>query len=270
MALTLTARQAEILEQIARLTEANGCPPSSRELSDICGLGGPSGAHRMISTLERKGFVERAHGQSRGLVVTQPPVDCSVLDAGDVIRLLTIVELHAVFSDLALTMSVGLRDLSVRTTLIGDALRRNRRMNGLSEMFERQLDDLPDVGVHLTTLRELVLSPTTDRWRDFLVDQCVYNRIFVSLCDPIVDQDVMRRAVLWPDINIGRSTATVTETWLRRELENNPAAYPACRSRAEELADGVDSMLTSITRAYGDGEFSVKFVPDQDSLLAPI
>jgi len=268
VALTLTARQAEILEQIELFTEANGYPPSSRELSDACGLGGPSGAHRMISVLEAKGFVERAHGQSRGLVVVQPPLDCSELDDGDIIRLLTIVELHAVFSDLALSMSVGMRDMSIRTTLIGEALRRSRRMSGLGEMFARQLDDLPDVGRHLLRLRDVVMSPATDRWVDFLVDQSVFNRIFASLCEGVADQDVMRRAVLWPDISIGRAAATVTETWLQRLLETDPTLYPGCRSRAEQMTDGIDTMLTSITRSYGEGEFSVAFVPAPDPLLA--
>src|SRR2546428_239353 len=100
LGLSLTSRQAEILEAIEELTQRNGYPPSIRELSDRCGLGGPSGAHRMIGSLEGKGFVGRSPGTSRGLVVLNATFDCSTLDPGDIIRLLTVAELHRLFSNI--------------------------------------------------------------------------------------------------------------------------------------------------------------------------
>jgi hypothetical protein len=114
------------------------------------------------------------------------------------------------------------------------------------------------------------MSPSSERWRDFLVDHCVFNSVFASLTGAVADQDVMRRAVLWPDITIGRTAAGTAEEWLRELLAADPDAYPACHSRAEQMADGIDDMLTSITRAHGEGEFSVAFVPDPDLLPAPI
>ncbi len=270
MALSLTARQAEILEHIELFTAVNGYPPSSRELSDACGLGGPSGAHRMITTLERKGFLERTHGQSRGLVVTQPKVDRDTLAASDLVRLLTVAGLHALFSDLELTVAVGMKSTPTRETLILEALRRTRRIAALHDMLGEEIDEQPNVSDHLDPLSAVLMSPTTGRWQDFLVDQCLFNRLMTYFCDAVASQDPRRRAVLWPDISIGRAAAESGEIWLRAMLEQDPSLYSSCRERAYAVAKGAAEMTNSITDAYGEGELSVTLVALPESLLLPI
>lgn len=270
MALTLTARQAEILEFIQRFTEENGYPPSGRELSDVCGLGGPSGAHRMIGTLERKGFIERDHGRNRGVVVIYPSIDVAVLDRGDVIRLVTMSKLHEVFSNLGLSMAMEARRLDVRETLISEALKRTRRMLSLRTMFGAQLDALPDVSEHIAGLHEFVLPGRPRAWHEHLVDQCVFNKVFASLMSAVADGDAVRRAVLWPDICIGKTASSTAERWLNEVLAEDERVRHHCNDRAVSLTASIADMLASIDAAHGEGEFSPEFEPPSTPPLATI
>src|SRR2546423_15171942 len=73
----LTSRQRQVLEYVEQYVAQHHSPPTSRELSAAGGLGGPSGAQRILGTLERKGYLQREPGRSRALTLAQPPLDLS-------------------------------------------------------------------------------------------------------------------------------------------------------------------------------------------------
>ena len=65
----LTGRQRVVLEEVARLTAANGWPPTIRELGEALGISSTNGVRRHLEVLERKGFITREPGTARGLKV---------------------------------------------------------------------------------------------------------------------------------------------------------------------------------------------------------
>ena len=65
----LTARQKEVLDVIIRFREERGYPPTVRELAGAMGFSSPRGATKHLEVLERKGWIKRTSGVSRGIEV---------------------------------------------------------------------------------------------------------------------------------------------------------------------------------------------------------
>ncbi len=72
----LTSRQKEILTFIAEFQRNNGIPPTYREIARHFGFKGPKAAVDHVLALERKGFVRRHEGRSRGIELIKP-VECT-------------------------------------------------------------------------------------------------------------------------------------------------------------------------------------------------
>jgi len=71
---TLTARQQQVYTFIKEYIEANGSPPTLREISAHIGTAGTVTAIGHVTALEKKGYLHRrAAGSSRGIVLTQTP-----------------------------------------------------------------------------------------------------------------------------------------------------------------------------------------------------
>jgi SOS-response transcriptional repressor LexA len=66
----LTERQHRCLSLIATSIEANGYPPTFRELQAPMGIGSLNGVGDHLRALERKGYLTRAYGTSRGIQLT--------------------------------------------------------------------------------------------------------------------------------------------------------------------------------------------------------
>lgn len=73
----LTARQREVLATIIRYRDDWGYPPTVRELARILGISSPRGATKHLEVLERKGWIRRTPGISRGIEVMEPPFPSS-------------------------------------------------------------------------------------------------------------------------------------------------------------------------------------------------
>lgn len=69
-----TARQSQYLAYIHHYTRLHGLPPSENEIARRFGVAGPS-THRMVLSLEARGFLAREPGQPRSLRVLVPPDD---------------------------------------------------------------------------------------------------------------------------------------------------------------------------------------------------
>ena len=70
---TLTARQQQVFDFIKEYIEANGCPPTLREISAHIGTAGTVTAISHVEALEKKGYLRRREGSSRGIVLPQTP-----------------------------------------------------------------------------------------------------------------------------------------------------------------------------------------------------
>ncbi|HID96812.1 MAG TPA: repressor LexA [Thermodesulfobacteriaceae bacterium] len=65
----LTRREKDVFDFIRRFHERHGVPPSIREICSGLGLKSPGSMHKVIISLERKGFVEKNAGKGRTLKV---------------------------------------------------------------------------------------------------------------------------------------------------------------------------------------------------------
>lgn len=70
---TLTTRQQQVYTFIREYIEANGCSPTLREISAHIGTAGTVTAISHLGTLEKKGYLWRREGSSRGIVLTRTP-----------------------------------------------------------------------------------------------------------------------------------------------------------------------------------------------------
>jgi repressor LexA len=68
---TLTNRQQQVYTFIRDYIEANGTPPTLREISAHIGTAGTVTAMGHVAALEKKGYLRRREGSSRGIVLTQ-------------------------------------------------------------------------------------------------------------------------------------------------------------------------------------------------------
>lgn len=70
---TLTTRQQQVYTFIQLFIEANGSSPTLREISAHIGTAGTATAISHIEALEKKGYLRRREGSSRGIVLSQTP-----------------------------------------------------------------------------------------------------------------------------------------------------------------------------------------------------
>lgn len=68
---TLTPRQQQVHTFIANFIESNGSAPTLREISAHIGTAGTATAISHIEALEKKGYLRRREGSSRGIVLVQ-------------------------------------------------------------------------------------------------------------------------------------------------------------------------------------------------------
>ncbi len=67
----LTQRQKQVLDFISQYIQSHGAPPTLREISGHICTRGTVTALRHIETLEKKGYLHRREGSSRGIVLTE-------------------------------------------------------------------------------------------------------------------------------------------------------------------------------------------------------
>lgn len=68
----LTKRQREILNYLSVYSEQNGFAPSFEEIAENFDYNSLATVHEHLTNLERKGFIRRAHNESRAIEVVPP------------------------------------------------------------------------------------------------------------------------------------------------------------------------------------------------------
>lgn len=66
----LTSRQREVLEIVTRHIEAFGYPPTLREIAAKLGVSGTLGVMKHLGALEKKGYLRRQEGSTRGITLS--------------------------------------------------------------------------------------------------------------------------------------------------------------------------------------------------------
>ena len=76
---TLTPRQQQVYSFIKTYLEANGSPPTLREISAHIGTAGTVTAISHVNALEKKGYLRRREGSSRGIALTRTSAAAEVV-----------------------------------------------------------------------------------------------------------------------------------------------------------------------------------------------
>lgn len=71
MAESLSRRQHEMLLSVQTFIRRNGYPPTIRDLGLAMKIASPNGVVCHLNALERKGYITRVPGVSRGIVLTK-------------------------------------------------------------------------------------------------------------------------------------------------------------------------------------------------------
>ncbi|HEY6871128.1 MAG TPA: transcriptional repressor LexA [Geobacteraceae bacterium] len=66
----LTQRQQEVLDFITAHLESRGYPPTLREIGEHLGVSGTLGVMKHLDALEKKGFIRKTAGSSRGIAIS--------------------------------------------------------------------------------------------------------------------------------------------------------------------------------------------------------
>ena len=82
----LTARQQQVLVIVTSYIERNGTPPSLREIAGELGVNGTLGIMKHLKALEKKGFLSRREGSSRGIVLSPPASQATSLPIVGIVR----------------------------------------------------------------------------------------------------------------------------------------------------------------------------------------
>ncbi|MBI5589529.1 MAG: transcriptional repressor LexA [Deltaproteobacteria bacterium] len=70
----LTKRQKEVLDFVTRCIDTLGAPPTLREISAHIGTRGTATALHHLQAIEKKGYLRRREGSSRGIALTEKTV----------------------------------------------------------------------------------------------------------------------------------------------------------------------------------------------------
>lgn len=82
----LTQRQRKVLEFISTYLDTHGYPPTLREISGHLGISGTLGVMKHLNALERKGFIRKDPGSSRGIVIKNRTAGAVSLPVVGVVR----------------------------------------------------------------------------------------------------------------------------------------------------------------------------------------
>ncbi len=237
----LTARQLEVLQYIERFSREHEFPPSGREVAEACGLGSPSGAHRMICTLEHKGYLTRSPGRSRGLSLITNEFDGSSLSPRESELLATVcIEPHRRIRDAELAMAASISDRAIRTWLIEDAAARNERLISLdteerlrldAAIVRRKFSNFPDS----VQILQLPVAAVRHRWADFVVSSFVTNRVQTKLSRELDQFREFRNVCFWRDIEICTTAGDQAEIWLDEILASDDFDRQPLGVRVREL-----------------------------------
>ena len=71
--MTLTRRQKEILDFLQSYISDNGYAPSFEEIAEYFSFRSLATVHEHLTNLERKGYIQRGHNESRAIEMVPPP-----------------------------------------------------------------------------------------------------------------------------------------------------------------------------------------------------
>ncbi|MCV6983554.1 hypothetical protein H7I53_25470 [Mycolicibacterium pulveris] len=224
--MALTVKQQRVLDYVRSYSAARGYPPTVREISAQCALGGPTSAHRIIVRLRDEGYVELARGRSRALRVISRPVP--KVDGVHAAMLRGAAAIHARFRDHALMVAAQVDVPRVKGELIRDCAHRHElvgRMHAATAGIA--MSDLegaagPSCIEELRHVAEVVTS--THSWREFVTDFLVFNSVTEECARALTRRWPQTAACLTDIADNGRASVALGLCWIRQLPADSTAA----------------------------------------------
>lgn len=195
----------------------------------------------MICTLERKGYLTRSPGRSRGLSLVSNEFDGSSLSPIESELLATVLlEPHRRIRDAALAMAASISDRAVRSTLIEEAAARNERLVSLdteerlrldAAIVRRKFSELPDN----VQILQLPVAAVRHSWADFVVSSFIQNRVQTNVYRELDQLREFRNVGFWRDIDICTKFGSQVEIWLDAVLASDDFDRQPLGVRVREL-----------------------------------
>jgi hypothetical protein len=230
----LTPRQREVLTYLDHYIAEHRFPPTSRELSIACNLGSASGAHRMLQTLERKGYIRREPGLSRALTMLRPEVDYSNLKPEALFLVAVVIESQSVARDCVLAVAAATEDLDVKADLIRDAHDRHQLVIRAQRALTEVREQLPSATGALRTLLGALRADVP--WGIFVVDHLVFNLESGTIARQLADERSPLQTLFARTADISDRAVEDATRWLDNVVaEANPPELDALRERAETM-----------------------------------
>ena len=77
----LTSKQAKLLDYLTNTLKNNKVSPSFDEMRKYLGLSSKSGVHRLINSLEERGFIKRLHNKARAIkIIKEDSISAGLVD----------------------------------------------------------------------------------------------------------------------------------------------------------------------------------------------
>lgn len=243
-ALPLTPRQHEVLAHLHLYVAEHGYPPTARELSAACALGGSHGAHRMLETLERKGYLTRERGKRRSLTLVERRFNLEI--SRDGIRKLELFRKVAVFHrDCGLQVALRLPDGDDKDAVLASAIGQHALVRSISRALPPSPAIDPERGIDARTVEQLSAS---DFWPAFVVHSIVWSGLVARLAAR--ENGSRELAVRLAAVHLGRLAErddVVASRWVA-ELERRGNA-PELSRLAAELRDAYTIVLPELADA---------------------
>jgi LexA DNA binding domain len=211
----LTRRQRSVLTFLRRHIRTRGYSPSNAEVAEQCGLGAPSGAQRIISVLEERGYVCRRDGRNRAVELAYPSIG-EVAPGSVASFVLTAIRSfqRTVRGRLLATVVEVEIDDDTMGALLADASARNEfmrryRINKADESGALQADSFDDL------LAQLSQRST---WPEFVVDHAVFNAGSRAAADQVLTILPNLEPALLDIIDMSDAALTQCRRWLANIL----------------------------------------------------
>lgn len=260
MAVTLTVRQGEVLRWIEEFIDARGYPPTGRELADGCGLGGSSGAHRMLQGLAHKGFLESSSSRSRAIKLAEPVVDLTDLSVGDRGRMALLGRSHLAIARANLEVSIEHDTApSVQQQLLAQSLRRLGRGHALVSASGEAGPTAIAGDAGIGRLLDRLLPASAAGLLPYLGHKLLFSRLVAVTLKTTAQRHPTLRALLWADMRIYDRAVRVTRDCLLATCapRTRHVTAPDLVEPARQLVDAMFDISSVVDDAYGRGAMSM-------------
>ncbi len=248
----LTPRQRSVLSFLRRRLREAGPPPTNAEIAETCRLGAPSGAHRIVAVLDKRGYVERGSGKSRALALATAPLGPHPPGSPARLVLDAVRVLQSAARDRVLrTAAVPGLDPERKGALLRDAADRNDFVQRYHPADDAPGDARADAFGQL-----LVQLGQESTWAEFVVDHLVFNEGSIVGAEQLLPTIPELEPVFLEIIDLSNASLRRCRRWLVDVIDSGEHDRDELQRRAV-LMQQVSRVSAGMIEAQLDSRYSL-------------